>query len=76
MCSRLTNNCIDLVGATQLKHRVCYGGVPALHTAVDVAIKCPSGLLSAHFLAHSCFRDHLFITVLPCAKLWRRAVWV
>lgn len=42
-----------VVGATQIKKWVCYGSVPALHIVVDVAIKCPSGLLSAYFLAHS-----------------------
>lgn len=40
-----------LVGAPPLKNGGCYGGVTALHIAVDVAIECPSGLSSALFLA-------------------------
>ena len=39
------------VGVIRLKHRVYYVGVPTLHIVEDAAIKCPSGLLSAHFLA-------------------------
>jgi hypothetical protein len=40
-----------LVGASPLKKGDGYRGVSALHIAVDASIKCPSGLLSAYFLA-------------------------
>jgi hypothetical protein len=53
---------LDLVGATQIKNWVCYSGVPALHSAEEIVIKCPSGLLSAYFLA---LKNNPFSS-LPC----------
>ena len=58
----LSNLHTYLARATQLMNWVRYGGVPALHTVVDVTIKCPSGLLFAYFLAL-----HFFIIV-PCLE--------
>jgi len=64
----LANMIADLVGATQIKKWVCYSGVPALHSAAEVVIKCPSGLLSAYFLAIQSFSSW----PLPGAESWRR----
>jgi len=55
---------LDLVGATQIKKWVCYSGVPALHSAAEVVIKCPAGLLSAYFLA----LKYLFHHCLSCLE--------
>jgi hypothetical protein len=70
-CSTIANKMIDLVGAAQLMNWACYVNTPSLHIEEGVAIKCPSGLLSAYFLAL-----HFFImNLLPGAGSWRRNVW-
>ena len=65
---------LDLVRLGQLKHWPQYSGVPALHSAVEIAIKCPSGLLFAYFLAPSLSRKLFHHHPLPSARSWRRGL--